>query len=71
MITMLLLLGVLSMLAIGNLVYQSFHAPVGHEDGEGFHYTIQPAPLRAARDTYTQSGGHEAAAHVATHLPAV
>ena len=72
MITILLLLGVLSVLAIGTLVYQAFHAPVGREDGEGFHYAVQPAPVRVARETYTRSDGHEAAAHVATqHFPAV
>jgi len=38
MITALLLLGVLSISAVIALVYEASHAPVGHEDGEGFHY---------------------------------
>ena len=72
MITILLLLGVLSVLAIGTLVYQASHAPVGHEDGDGFHYAVAPVQRRAVRETYTEAPGHQAAAHVATqHIPAL
>jgi len=72
MITILLLLGVLSVLAIGTLVYQASRAPVGHEDGEGFHYAVAPVQRRAVRETYTEASSHQGAAHVTTqHIPAL
>ena len=68
MITILLLLGVLSVSAIGILIFQPSHAPEGHEDADGFHYAPESAPRRTA---YAVSANDEAVAHVATqHFPA-
>lgn len=72
MTTLLLLLAVLFVLAVGTLVYQAFHAPEGHEDAAGFHFASVAANRRPARESYTARSDHEAAAHVASqHLPAV
>ena len=72
MTTILFLLAALFVLAVGTLVFQAFHAPEGREDAAGFHFASVAANLRPARESYTASSDHEAAAHVASqHLPAV
>jgi hypothetical protein len=72
MTTILFLLAVLFVLAVGTLVFQAFHAPEGHEDASGFHFASAPASRRPSREAYASNSDHEAAAHVASqHLPAV
>ena len=72
MITILLLLSVLLVLAIGVLIFQASHAPEGHEDTDGFHYAPISAPQRVVREEYQNEPDHGAAAHVATqHIPAM
>ena len=72
MITILLLLGVLSVSAIGILIFQASHAPAGHEDADGFHYAPCSVPQRTLRGDYENEPDHSAAAHVATqHIPAM
>ena len=72
MTTIFILLGVLFVLAVGTLIFQAFHAPEGHEDAAGFHFSPVAAPRRAARESYSVVADHQAAAHVASqHLPAV
>jgi len=72
MTTILFLLAGLSVLAVGTLVFQAFHAPEGHEDASGFHFASVAVNRRISRESYVASSDHEAAAHAASqHLPAV
>ena len=72
MITILLLLGVLSVSAVGVLIFQAYHAPVGHEDAEGFHFSPESAPVRISGEAYRGKSAHDAAGHATAHqLPAI
>jgi len=69
MITIILLLGVFSLLTGGVMVFQLSHAPVGHEDADGFHFSNENAQRIKSRPIYDEQG---AGVRVVTqHLPAL
>ena len=71
MITILLLLGSLFVLAMGVLVFQVSHAPVGHEDAEGFHFSAESAPRRTPRKASKAKSAHRTPHGTVRHLPAM
>jgi hypothetical protein len=70
MITILLLVGSIFVLAIGVLGFQVSHAPVGHEDAEGFHCSDEVAPRRTSRKAAKAKSARRSSHGTARHLAA-
>ena len=67
MMTILILLGVCCVSAIGILIFQVSQAPEGREDSEGFHFAAKSPLRRPVRKVYENDADHEAAGHGTTH----
>lgn len=71
MISILLLLGSVLVLAIGVMIFQLAHAPMGLENEEGFQFGQVSGPQRKMRAAKKGKSIHRSAHGISTHIPAI